>query len=148
IFTPAPKSSDIADSLGLQNRARQYFVFQPLHVLCRIDGHIEEDSEAIVSMRQSLQKADKGRTWWNLTRDKALVLQEAFESPRWDELLYRLYELGEKRATSCFSSEVQPVLEAANKQIDQDIARLCHGNGESNEIHQLKSLQKSLAGWQ
>ena len=148
IFNPSPKTSPIAANLGLQNRARQFFDFEPLHLFCTIDGHVEDDTEALLSLRRSLQRSDKNRIWWNLTKNKALVLQEVFASPSWDDLLYRQYEVAEKKATACLSAEVQAVVDDAHKQIDEEILRLCNGNGESSEVRQLKSLQESLLGWQ
>ncbi len=147
VFHPVPDTSQLRDNIGLQNQARQVFTFQPTHVFCRYDGRIEEDAEMLLHIRQSLDKADKGRIWWNLTKNKALVLQEVFLSPSWDQLVYQLSDSATGEGTRRFASEVNSVVATASKRLGEQLRQLSNANGETGEVEQLECLQKSLQNW-
>ncbi len=147
VFHPVPDTSQLRDNVGLQNQARQLFTFQPKHVFCRYDGRLEDDAEMLLHMRQSLDKEDKGRIWWNLTKNKALVLQEVFTSPSWDQLVYQLSESATDEATRRFASEVNAVVVTASKRLSEQMRQLTNANGEAHEVEQLQCLQRSLQDW-
>lgn len=147
VFHPVPDTSQLGDNVGLQNQARQLFTFQPKHVFCLYDGRLEDDSEMLLHMRQSLDKEDKGRIWWNLTKNKALVLQEVFISPSWDQLVHQLSESATDEATRRFASEVNSVVATASKRLSEQMRQLTNANGEAHEVEQLQCLQRSLRDW-
>lgn len=148
VFHPVPDMSQLKDNVGLQNQARQFFTFQPTHVFCRYDGRIEKDDDMFLHILESLDKAGKGRIWWNLTKQKALILQNVFISPSWDQLVCQLSKLATAEATRRFASEVNSVVAAASRCCSEQMRQLTNANGAANEMEQLQSLQRSLRDWQ
>jgi ATP-dependent helicase HepA len=147
VFCAAPDVTQLTNNVGLLNQARQLFAFQPVHVFCRADDFIEEDTEVLGRIRQSIVKADKERGWWNLTKEKSLVFQDFFTSPNWEELIYRSFDSASKAATSRVSKEVDLAVATTNRQLNERIKQLCNANGEEFEIEQLRRLHKSLNDW-
>jgi ATP-dependent helicase HepA len=148
VFYPTPEAGLLADNIGLQNQARQYFSFQPAHVFCRIDGRVEEESDAILNLRQRLERADKDQMWRNITKNKALVLQDVFTSPSWDELVFQLFETAKDTAKNRFRNEVETVVIAASKQLAEQMRQLSNLNGDPREVQHLQDLRQSLKNWQ
>lgn len=147
VFYPVPDTSQLRDNVGLQNRARQLFTFQPTHIFCRQDGRIEKDGELLLDIRQSLDTSDKGRIWWNLTKEKSLVLPAFFASPGWDQLVYQLLDSATEEAKFCFRGEVKSVVAMASERLGEQARQVRNANGETDEIELLQCLQRSLQNW-
>ena len=75
--TPCPTWPALGGNLGIVNQARQLFEVTPLHLFCSYhEVTLEPDGSVLRELRQMLDRKDKDRTWWNLTKMKAVELQE------------------------------------------------------------------------
>jgi ATP-dependent helicase HepA len=131
IFNPKPKTSNLGDNIGLQNRARQFFNFRTIHVFCDFNGLIANNSEELLTIRQSIKQQHKDKTWQNLTdKDKknldgpSQLNKDFFD---WRTIVEHNFKIAKNHAyqniriIDSASSYIQPLLDLQNSISNWDL---------------------------
>ncbi len=147
VFYPVPDIAALGDNLGLVNQARQLFEVTPLHLFCRHHNvTLEPDGGALRALRQSLDRKDKDRTWWNLTKMKAVELQEQLLGQDWQQKTRAAYELARAEAQRRFAEHLAGELGAEQSRL-AELERQVRREGDPKELEPIAALQKAILNW-
>ena len=148
IFCPSPNLEIIGENLGLQNRARQYFNFRPIHVFCSQDGEIASNSDELLELRQSMTHEDKNKRWRNFTGQKAAQLGGLFQKESWDEKIQRLFNISKEHAFSENKESVDSIVADGLRVLDVQIQSVeSIENGNRDYVVPLQNLRKAIEHW-
>lgn len=146
-FFPAPDLAALGNNLGLVNQARQLFEVTPLHLFCRYhEVGLEPDGSALRSLRESLDRRDKDRTWWNLTKMKAVHLQEQLLAQDWQQKVRAAYDLARAEAQRHFAEHLAGDLGAEQGRL-QELERQVKREGGAQELAPIAALRQALLNW-
>ncbi|MGE5610089.1 MAG: SNF2-related protein [Bacillota bacterium] len=136
--------------IGLANRARQVIHPRPIHVFVAADGTIADDaaSEAILQLRRSLTRDNKGRTWWNLTKEKAQLLHRAFPAGKFHQTVRESQQRACEVARQSFGQRLARDLDDEDRRINEMI-RLARLEGPSSdaEVQAMEGYRKAIRDW-
>lgn len=147
VFFPVPDLAALGNNLGLVNQARQLFEVTPLHLFCRyLEPGLETDGSALRALRESLDRKDKDRTWWNLTKMKAVQFQEQLLAQDWQQKVRSAYELTRAEAERHFAAQLAGDLAAEQARLDE-IERQVRREGGTEELGPIAALRQALLNW-
>ena len=147
VFCPAPDLASLGNNLGLVNQARQLFEVTPLHLFCRyhVPG-LEPGGSTLRALRESLDRKDKDRTWWNLTKMKAVQLQEQLLAQDWQQKVRAAYDLARAEAQRHFAEHLAGDLVAEQGRL-QELERQVKREGGAQELGPIAALRHALLNW-
>jgi ATP-dependent helicase HepA len=147
VFFPVPDLAALGNNLGLVNQARQLFEVTPLHLFCRyLEPGLEADGSALRALRESLDRKDKDRTWWNLTKMKAVQLQEQLLAQDWQQKVRAAYDLARAEAVRHFAAQFAGDLGAEQARLEE-IERQVRREGGTEELGPIAALRQALQNW-
>jgi hypothetical protein len=147
VFYPAPQVTALGDNLGLLNQVRQLFESVPIHLFCRYhDLELEPDGASLRSFRQTLEKKDKDKSWWNLTKLKAVHLQEHLLAQDWEQKVQKAFELSRAEAKKRFAEQLETDLATEAKRL-LEFERQAKREGNANELQSLAALKQAIENW-
>lgn len=148
IFSVSVDLEDSRDSWGLANQARSIFTMAPVHLFVNLHGK-PEPSDTLRKFRLSLQLHDKGRTWWNLTKDSASLLLELAEGGDWQGLLYNAYQEAHKKTREYLDTRLSNPIKVELQRLSGMKRRLEKqpGNLNTEEIRSIENLASAVENW-
>jgi ATP-dependent helicase HepA len=151
VFHARPNLTALGSNLGLQNRARQYFNFRPVHVFCTLKGTIVEDADYLLAIRKSLKQADKEKLWHNFTGHRAnklaALVANSLKSPDWQSTVEENCIIAKSYAYQCCAQFVTPIVGEAITVLESQITNVRHIDAESKYIRPLMELRNAISDW-
>jgi len=114
VFEPEPDLSEVS-AWPLRQWLRRWFAGARCHMFFDIDAQLA-DINTLLPIRRSLDRGDKNQTWWNLTKERALLLQELFDSPPWSQRVENAFTAAEETAREQMTPLLAGVLQLAEKE--------------------------------
>jgi hypothetical protein len=147
VFFPVPDLAALGNNLGLLNHARQLFEVTPFHLFRRYhDVGLEPDGSALRALRESLDRKDKDRTWWNLTKMKAVELQEQLLAQDWQQKVRAAHDLARAEAQRHFAEHLAGDLAGEQRRLDE-LGRQVQREGATLELGPIAALRQALLNW-
>ncbi len=148
VFSTKVNLEDIRQCWGIANQARSVFTVMPHHLFVRIDGKAER-SDALLKVRRSLRLPEKGRTWWNLTKDSSTVLSDLAPGGDWQTALYSAFEKAQKEATEHFEARLDREIKNELRRLQEIERNIGERMGErgKEEIEAIRHLMEIIKGW-
>lgn len=149
VFYATPDVDILGDTHGLINQARSLFTVTPIHLFVTPSGEIALEQAELLRARRSLTLEWKDRVWWNLTRERAALLQPAVGNKDWHDLVLNLFEMAHTKAHQMFSERLNPALKVEAQRIREAVREL-QRRGDTTSREEIKTFQLlalALAGW-
>jgi ATP-dependent helicase HepA len=151
VFHARPNLAALGSNLGLQNRARQYFNFRPVHVFCGLKGTIVEDAEYLLAIRQNLRHDDKDKLWHNFTGHRAnqlaTLVASSLKSPDWQSTVEDNCTVAKSYARQSCAQFVTPIVGEVITVLESQIANVRHIDSDSKYIQPLVDLRDAISDW-
>lgn len=151
VFHARPNLAALGSNLGLQNRARQYFNFRPVHVFCGLKGTIVEDADYLLAIRQSLRHDDKDKLWHNFTGHRAnqlaTLVASSLKSPDWQSTVEENCTVAKSYAHQSCAQFVTPIVGEVISVLESQIANVRHIDADSKYIQPLMDLRDAISDW-
>ena len=151
VFHARPNVAALGTNLGLQNSARQYFNFRPIHVFCDLKGAIVQDSDYLLAIRKSLKHDDKDKFWHNFTglraNQLATLIAKSLKSSDWQTTVEENSTVAKNYAHQSCVQFVAPVVGEVIAVLDSQIANVLHIDTDSCYIQPLVDLRNAISEW-
>jgi hypothetical protein len=148
VFRAAPDLAALGANLGLVNQARQLFEVPPVHLFCRYyEPALEPDGSSLRALRESLERKDKDRTWWNLTKMKAVQLQEQLLAQDWQQKVRAAYDLARAAAERHFAEQFAAELGAEQARLEELERQVRREGAAAQELEPIAALRQALRNW-
>lgn len=147
VFQVAPAPEVAKAGAGVNAQVRALLPRGTVHVFVDEHGVVAEQPGALLQARQSLRTDGKDRDWWNLTHEKAVLLESAFRFGSWESTLKKLHSAAEAHARTFFAQRLEPELQDARQRLDERLRQARAVDGASAEVDELVALAGALDDW-
>lgn len=147
VFKAIPNLGAIHDP-GILSRVAEAFPSRWEHIFVGADGVVVVDSGEHLALRRSLVMEQKGRTWQNLTRERAATLPKLVEAA-WQDTLHSTFARSNEIARDNIQTRLARDLKAEHERIAEAIEEA----GRRSEIERaadvaaLESIAQALGDW-
>ncbi|MCY1079134.1 SNF2-related protein [Archangium lansingense] len=147
VFRAVPDLAGLENEPWLAGQARGLFSQRPVHVFVHENGRVEKEPDRLLQVRTACGVQTKDRMWWNLTKEKARVLQEVF--PRgWAIVLPELNTQAEAHARETLARRIEPLVDVELKRLEELARGLRNDPGaEQGQEEAVHRLINAVRGW-
>jgi ATP-dependent helicase HepA len=140
VFSSQPDLSVLDNRRDLIQLVSAYFWMSPVHVFVQVDGTIEEDSQKLRVIRQSLTRETKDRVWVNLWKERKSVLDAILPGPEWMEKVHEFNSLAEASARKLLSERFQQIVSESRKRWET-LAQQSREKATPNSLQEAQTLE-------
>lgn len=150
VFRVVGGRPDPAESGGLRNQLDRIFAFRSLHIWVGDDLTPAPQPEVLLRIRKALQKQDKDRLWWNLTKEKAVEIERHYAEQGWETLVEAAAEFARNAARERFSAILMEVLQVEFARLDEQERQLrsLQPAGWNDELAGIHQLREGINRWE
>jgi ATP-dependent helicase HepA len=148
-FYAKPDLKMLEGNYGLANQATSLFTTKPIHLFFTTEGVYDAGGDVLLAIRQQLTKDLKGRTWWNLTKEKAQLPSQSLGGRDWQDTVQDIYKIARDTARQLFAERFGGVIEAETKRIAEQCRQLRQQGDDlsQRDIIPLQVLALSIENW-
>jgi ATP-dependent helicase HepA len=148
-FRVVPGRALLADEPGLFNQLDRIFAHRIERVWVKDDGTPATTPERLLTLRRSCQKANKDRSWWNLTKEKAAAIEQFYSQRSWMQVVYDCFGVAQRIAREGFESLLAETLQAERMRLSEQQRQLnaLRLPGWTEESAALQRLLAALDNW-
>lgn len=138
------------DHLGVLNQLDRVFAFRVLHLWVNENVTLAQKSDSLLQIRKALRKQDKGEVWWNLTKEKAVALENTYAAQGWTSLVETAAEFAIAAAREKFAAMLTEPLRAERARLDEQERQLLSllAEGWEDELAGIQQLRQGIDGWE
>lgn len=146
VLVAGPDPEPLHGNSGLLSRAARVFVVPPLHLFVDAQGRVEAHGDDLLKLRRGLGHSDKDRSWWNLTKQKAVRVTLPFgDQDGWRRAVQNAHAVALTEAKRLFAERIGPEVAKAVEVLAEQ-RRQAEGN-DPGEADGLDRLQRAIRGW-
>lgn len=143
VFSAQPSLASLEGRRELVQLFRSYFWLPPIHVFIRVDGGVEEQTQRLRMLRQSLVRQNKGRVWMNLWREHDHALDAVFAAHEWPQRVQEFSGIAEQRARVLLSDRLHSALGEPRSRWES-LSRTARAKGSHAAIQEAETLDALL----
>jgi len=134
---------------GLLNQLDRVFGNRLEHVWIGEDGELSTFSDSLLQLRRSLNGSSKGRTWWNLTGEKAHVIETHYAEKGWTALVEQRFQEAQLIGRRRFSEVLAERLTSEHNRLDEQKRQLSvlKPIGWEDDLSAINLLRNAIDGW-
>lgn len=114
-----------------------------MHIFVRVNGCVEEDTQRLRVLRQSLVRQNKDRVWRNLWRDRESALDAVFAAHEWPQRVQEFGAIAEGRARALLGDRLQSVLGESRRRWES-LSRQAREKGSRAALQEAETLDSLL----
>jgi hypothetical protein len=146
LLLAVPDLETLGANSGLVSRAMRVFTAQPLHLFIEGAGKIETNGDDFLKLRRELKNEDKGRTWWNLTKSKAIRVPIPFGGQdAWRQAVQNAHSIALAEAKLQFEERIGHEVDLAIASLSEQQRLADHD--DPGELDGLKRLELAIRNW-
>jgi ATP-dependent helicase HepA len=134
---------------GLLNQLDRVFGNRLEHVWIGEDGELSAISDSLLQLRRSLNKASKGRTWWNLTGEKAYGIETHYAETGWKTFVEQRFQEAQMIGRQRFSDALAERLAAEHNRLKEQERQLSvlKPIGWEDDVSAINLLRNAIEDW-
>jgi hypothetical protein len=111
---------------------------------------LAQKSDSLLQIRRALRKQDKGEVWWNLTKEKAIALENTYAAQGWTSLVETAGEFAIAVAREKFAAMLAEPLRAERTRLEEQERQLRSllAEGWEDELAGIQQLRQGIDGWE
>jgi hypothetical protein len=134
----------------VSNQLDRIFAFRVLHLWVSENLALAQKPDSLLQIRRALRKQDKGEVWWNLTKEKAVALENAYAAKGWTSLVEAASDFALHAASEKFTATLAEPLLAEHARLEEQERQLrsLQPDGWEDELTAIQQLRRGIDGWE
>lgn len=134
---------------SLANQLDRVFAFRLERIWVKEDVTLAKAPEQLSAIRRQCQKANKDRSWWNLTKEKGEALESFYAERGWSQVLAECHDFACDSARQRFAGLLSEPIRIERTRLDEQQRQLAalRPPGWKEESAAVERLRAALEGW-